>query len=445
MAAQLSTMAEGSAQGPGSTLPGLYSLTWRLMRPFLSLIVRRRVKQGKEDPVRISERFGLYKTSLPKRVIWVHAVSVGEAVAGLSLIEALAAQLPDQPFIITTNTLTAAKLVDDWASELDLTHLYQPFDHPQYVDRFLDATVPLAAIFMESDFWPNLISRTAGREIFVIFASSQISDTAVARWKNRPALAAAVFGAAHLVLAINERQADRFRRLGVKAEIIHIVGSLKLKSRGMKIDHSLITTINKAAGDRRIFLAASTHEGEDLSVINAAQILGDGWFTIIAPRHPIRGKTIAEMCLKESPGKKMPTRRALQQEPSTKDVIHIVDTVGEMGSLFSVADIVFLGGSLLPFGGHNPLEPAQFGLPVICGPHLSKNQAEFDGIREIGGVTDIANGDELANAVKAGIMTDKALKASQKAMKSYAEKAGKRPAIAADYIIKLLHDRTSSQ
>jgi 3-deoxy-D-manno-octulosonic-acid transferase len=145
------------------------------------------------------------------------------------------------------------------------------------------------------------------------------------------------------------------------------------------------------------------------------------------------------------PGAKAPTRRALGQTPATGEVIHIVDTLGEMGSLFAIADVVFLGGSLLPIGGHNPLEPAQFGLPVICGPHLAKNQAEFDAIREIGGVTDIANGDELADAVKAGILTDKEKQISESAMKSYAERAGKRPAIAADYILKLLHDRTPSQ
>ena len=112
---------------------------------------------------------------------------------------------------------------------------------------------------------------------------------------------------------------------------------------------------------------------------------------------------------------------------------------------FAVADVVFLGGSLLPIGGHNPLEPAQFGLPVISGPHLAKNQAEFAGIREIGGVTDITSGDELADAVRAGILTGKAKQARESAMKSYVEGAGKRPAIAADYILKLLHDRTRSQ
>ncbi len=438
-------MPEKGVQGQGSTLPSSYSLTWRLIKPFLGLVLWCRAWQGKEDPTRISERFGLYQTPLPKKAIWVHAVSVGEAVAGLSLIEAIAIKLPHQTFIITTNTSTAAKLVEDRSLGENLTHLYQPLDHPLFVDRFLDATAPLAAIFMESDFWPNLIYRTAERDIPVVFASSQISDTAMARWQNRPALATAIFGTPKLVLAVNTEQADRLRELGAKAEIIHNIGSLKLASKGMKTDPILIATLKKAAGDRRIFLAASTHEGEELSVIKAAQVLSDGWLTIVAPRHPKRGETIASLYREHVSGAKEPTRRALGQEPAVGEMIHIVDTLGEMGSLFAVADVVFLGGSLLPVGGHNPLEPAQFGLPVICGPHLAKNQAEFDGIRKIGGVTDIANGDELVDAVKASIMTDKAKQISNIAMKSYAKRAGKRPAVAADYIIELLHDRTASQ
>ena len=144
-------------------------------------------------------------------------------------------------------------------------------------------------------------------------------------------------------------------------------------------------------------------------------------------------------------GVKVPTRHALNQKPEVGQPIHIVDTLGEMGSLFAIADVVFLGGSLMPIGGHNPLEPAQFGLPVICGPHRDKNQAEFDGIRDIGGVTDIASGDELADAVRAGILTGKAKKSSENALKSYAKRAGERSTIAAGFILKLLDDRAPSQ
>jgi 3-deoxy-D-manno-octulosonic-acid transferase len=438
-------MPRQGTKGVTPALPASYNLTWRLVKPILGQILRRRAKQGKEDPARLSERYGLYQTPLPKQAIWIHAVSVGEAVAGLSLIEALAARNPSQPFIITTNTVTAARLVDDWMTGANLTHLYQPLDHPLYVDRFLEESAPMAAIFMESDFWPNLITRAAGRDIPVIFASSQISDIAAARWRRRPGLAAAVFGAAELVLAVNDKQAGRLCNLGARAETTHNVGSLKLASGGMKTDPGLTAALKQAAGKRRIFLAASTHEGEDLSVIKASHALGDGWFTLLAPRHPKRGGSIAALCQDLIPGAKAPTRRALDQTPAAGEMIHIVDTLGEMGSLFAVADVVFLGGSLLPIGGHNPLEPAQFGLPVISGPHIAKNQAEFDGIREIGGVTDITSGDELADAVRAGIMTGKAKQASESAMKSYVEGAGKRPAIAADYILKLLHDRTRSQ
>ena len=434
-----------------------YNLSWRILRPFLSMILQRRIAKGREDAARYHERFSYYQDAPPTGTIWLHAVSVGETVAALALIDGLAANKPHHQFLVTTNTVTAANLVASYNGKARISHLYQPLDHPEYVDRFLAATRPIIAIFMESDFWPNLITRTASANIPVVFASSQLSDKAFSRWRQR-AMSKAVFGSASLVLAVNQEQADRFQQLGANPDHTHVGGSLKLASTGMAVDEAFCAALAKVAGGRNIFLAASTHQDEDEAVILAAQELGAPWLTIIAPRHPERGDSIAAL-YQQLTGEGSLARRSKQQLPARGDQLYLADTLGEMGSMFSSADAVFLGGSLRPIGGHNPLEPAQFGLPVITGPHIAKNAAEFAGLRAVGGVIDIADGGQLTNAVLSvprGKRTTRARGNTQsntqskqaatiaKAVKLYAKDAGKRPRIAADYILQLLAGRISS-
>jgi len=423
-----------------SALPRSYNLTWHLLRPFASLILQRRARRGKEDPARLGERLGRYQTAIPEGAIWLHAVSVGEAVAALALTEQLHEQMPEAHFLITTNTVTAAGLVAKRPDKLPLTHLYQPLDHPQFVDRFLSTTKPRAAIFLESDFWPNLITRTSNRQIPVILASAQMSDTAFDRWQRRKAMAKIVFGSANLALAVNQMQAERLAELGVCEASIHVLGSLKLPA-DLPVDPVLTDQLRRVAGKRQVLLAASTHEGEDEFVLAAMQHLGDEWFTIIAPRHPNRGSAIAELAKKQ--GFRAPLRSQNEMaEPN--DPLYIADTLGEMGSLFSASDTVFLGGSLRPLGGHNPLEPARFGLPVITGPHIAKNSAEFEGLAQLGAVTTIHEAPSLAGAVQASLDNAVARRKLAKAVRVYAQNAGKRASIAAEYVANLLQAEAAS-
>jgi 3-deoxy-D-manno-octulosonic-acid transferase len=410
-----------------------------LLRPFIPLILRMRALRGKEIASRLDDRFGQPQLDQNiKGAIWIHAVSVGETVAAIGLAKALANAIPKARFLITTNTVSAAMAVEkESANGMALSHAFQPLDHPHFVDQFLQHTRPALAIFMESDFWPNLISKTAATAIPVIFASSQLSSAAFHRWTKQPAMAKAVFAAPHMVLAVNVAQAAQFQCLGTPAKIITVLGSLKLGTM-TDANPTFCQKMKTAIGKRQILLAASTHDGEDASMIATANALGDNWLTIIAPRHPDRGNQIAAA----SGGA---PQRSLRQFPSKDHRLYIMDSFGEMGSLFSLADLVILGGSFMPKGGHNPLEPAAFGLPIITGPHIFKNSAEFAGLRDVGVVFDVAEtddgpdatitGQKLAKLVNTIANDEPARRRIASAAKAYAVAANKRSHIAARKIV----------
>ena len=419
------------------SLPASYNLMWRLVRPALPFILKRRAAAGKEDPARINERYGWLdqRSDIPSSPIWIHAVSVGESVGAVALARALCARRPDIPLLVTTNTLTAAARIASQPADLGLTHLFQPLDHPDMVDGFLRHVQPRMALFLESDFWPNLITRTAATQVPVALVSAQLSDRAFSRWQRQRALASAVFGTVKLALAVDSEQAERFGRLGINPQNVHVGGSLKLPPAIGTVDPDLVSMLRQAAGDRRILLAASTHDGEDGAIIDAAAKLGNSWFIIIAPRHPERGNAVASQCA--AAGFDVAQRRA-GKAASRGDRIYIADTLGEMDSLFSVADIVFLGGSLQPLGGHNPVEPAAYGLPIITGPHIHKNRAEFAGLSAAGVVSEIADAEALATVAQQ--ITDDADRVTRiaDAARNYAAQAGQRPEFAADSCLGIL-------
>ena len=413
----------------------VYNMIWRLIRPIIPLILWQRARNGQETANRRIERYGLTDTNvnrLPQRSgrrIWLHGVSVGETVAALRLAQALANHLPGHEFLITTNTVTGLGVVEAAMADqphLPVSHVMQPLDHPDFVDQFLTNWHPVAAIFMESDFWPNLILRSKQFGIPVIFASSQLSNKAVARWMKRPPFAKQLFASADLILPVDSRQAHQFRQLigsAKDAPQIQVIGSLKLPDI-QSPDLNLQQISHRAAADRRVFLAASTHHGEDQIIIDAARMLGAGWLTIIAPRHPHRGGSIAALA-GQAP------QRSHGEMPNQNTTIFIMDTLGEMATLFSIANYVFLGGSLVPAGGHNPLEPAAFGLPIFTGPHIFKNSAEFSGLAAAGVVFDVRDAETITAQIHLLEKDPKRRAKLAKAAKDYVTMAHQRVSVAA--------------
>jgi 3-deoxy-D-manno-octulosonic-acid transferase len=413
----------------------VYNVIWRLIRPFIPLILWHRTRNGKELASRRIERYGRTDTKVNRlsprsgRRIWLHGVSVGETVAALRLARALADHLPDDEFLITTNTITGQGVVEAAMADqpgLPVRHVMQPLDHPDFVDQFLANWRPVAAIFMESDFWPNLILRSKQFGIPVIFASSQLSSKAAAKWMKRPAFAKQLFAAADLILPVDPQQADQFRQLigtAKHTQQIQVVGSLKLPDI-QPPDPDLQQILHKAAANRRVFLAASTHHGEDQIIIDAARMLGAGWLTIIAPRHPHRGDSISALA-GHAP------QRSHGAMPDQNTTIFIMDSLGEMGTLFSLANYVFLGGSLVPAGGHNPLEPAAFGLPIFTGPHIFKNSAEFNGLAAADAVFDVRDAETITAQIHQLEKDPKRRAKLAKAAKNYVTLAHQRVNVAA--------------
>jgi 3-deoxy-D-manno-octulosonic-acid transferase len=420
----------------------LYNFVWRIIRPLIPLLLWYRVRRGKDLRRLRIERYGRTAQRITPPGphcagrIWLHAVSVGESVAAFRLARALATHYPDHAFLITTNTITGhSAVMAGIASQPDIAMqcAMQPLDHPDFVDRFLASWQPSAAIFMESDFWPNLILRSRQRGIPVVFASSQLSAKAVAGWMKRPALAQPLFAAADLILPVDAQQADQFRALISTVQNIpriQVIGSLKLPNRQQQ-EPQLQRILQQAASGRRVFLAASTHDGEDQIVIDAANDLGADWLTIIAPRHPDRGDAIATYA-------GQPPQRSHGAIPDSQTSIYIMDSLGEMGTLFSLADYVFLGGSLVPAGGHNPLEPAGFGLPILTGAHIFKNKAEFDGLAAAGAVFEVADAATITHQIRQ-LENDPERRAKlAKAAQDYVTIAHQRVALAAQAIKQVL-------
>jgi len=413
----------------------VYNMIWRLIRPIIPLILWQRTRNGKELANRRIERYGRIDANVNRsppnsgRRIWLHGVSVGETVAALRLARALADHLPDHEFLITTNTITGLGVIQAAMADqpgLPVSHVMQPLDHPDFVDQFLANWRPFAAIFMESDFWPNLILRSKQFGIPVIFASSQLSNKAAAKWMKRPAFAKQLFAAADLILPVDPQQADQFRQLigtAKHTQQIQVVGSLKLPDI-QPPDPDLQQILHKAAANRRVFLAASTHHGEDQIIIDAARMLGAGWLTIIAPRHPHRGDSIAALAGQAS-------QRGHGAMPDQNETIFIMDSLGEMGTLFNLANYVFLGGSLEPAGGHNPLEPAAFGLPILTGPHIFKNSAEFNGLAAADAVFDVRDAETITAQIHQLEKDPKRRAKLAKAAKNYVTLAHQRVNVAA--------------
>ena len=370
------------------TLAG-YNYLWSCLRPFLLFYLGWRSLQGKESQARRGERLGrLWQKARPKScLIWLHAVSVGESVAAISLAKACLNLHATTHILITTNTLTALEHLERKKPSRTII-CYQPLDHPTCVNQFLAYWQPDSAVFLESDFWPNLIIQTARQNIAVSFASAQLSETAFTNWKKRPKLASQVFGAAELICAVDENQKMKFKQLCQPAEIspvdkvpdIRIGGSLKLNTVNTAVDGDFVRQLKTVAGHRPIILAASTHDPEEKLLLQASQDVeyaGYPHLLIIAPRHIERSQDITQLVPHIA-------SRSKGQLPQSEDSYFLADSFGELGSLITAADIVILGGSFTPKGGHNPLEIAALSTPMITGPSQFKNKAEFAKLQKCG-------------------------------------------------------------
>jgi 3-deoxy-D-manno-octulosonic-acid transferase len=341
-----------------------YRFASRAATPLTPWLLAERLDRGREHPTRLAERRG--EADLPRPpgpLVWVHGASVGEMLAVVPLIERIKAR--DISVLVTTGTVTSAALADQ-RLPAGVLHQFVPLDTPKFVNRFLDHWRPDMALFVESDLWPNLILASSERKIPLIIVNGRVSERSFDRWRLAPGLIAALLNRFDLCLAQSPDNAQRFSRLGARR--VTSTGNLKLDVPAPPADIATLNRFKALIGLRDVVAAASTHPGEETAIVTAHRRLRakiPTLLTVIAPRHPARGESIAEI------GKVAGLSVALRSrgELPRRDVdVYIADTMGELGLLYRIAPIVFVGGSLATHGGQNPIEAIRLGAAVLHGP-----------------------------------------------------------------------------
>jgi 3-deoxy-D-manno-octulosonic-acid transferase len=383
---------------------GIYRISTVLAAPFIARYMKRRLAEGKEDPDRFPERHG--KPGLPRPdgpLVWIHAASNGEAMSALPLINRILARDPAGHVLLTTGTVTSARLMADKLPTRAI-HQFIPVDRSAWVKSFLAHWRPDAGIWVESEFWPALIweMRAAGKPVALV--NGRISKRSLARWRQIPGIAADLLAGFSPCLAQSPDDADHLRDLG--ARDADYVGNLKLSVPPLSVDEATLTTDHDALGARPVWVAASTHPGEEDIIADAHEILRKtvpDVITILVPRHPKRGAEITERLAKRG---LTVAQRSLGQAITDGTDILVADTVGELGLFFRLARIAFIGGSLRGnHGGHNPIEAARLGCAPLYGPDMSNFSIVAADLDAAKGAITVKDAQDLASQV-AHLLTD---------------------------------------
>lgn len=353
----------------------LYTVLLYLLQPLVWLRLLWRSRKAPDYRRRWAERYGFCRGKVEPHGILVHAVSVGETVAAQPLIEQLRRCYPTYPITITTMTPTGSAQVKKHFAN-SVSHVYLPYDLPDALARFLNRLQPRLVIIMETELWPNLITQLYQRNIPLIIANARLSARSAKRYQKLGSSMATLLGKIPLIAAQSEHDGQRFVKLGLPVDHLSITGSIKFDIQLTALQHTQIEQLKQQWQQTRpIWIAASTHSGEDELILAAFKQLQNSYpdlLLILVPRHPERFQSVTKLV--ESQGLTYQLRSQKRPPEVTTQVI-IGDTMGELVQLYSIADIAFVGGSLIEHGGHNPLEPALHKLAIIMGPSTFNFQA----------------------------------------------------------------------
>lgn len=384
---------------PAPALFRLYRAVTPLIQPLAWRSVARKLRDHGVTPERARERLG--HATLPRpagRLIWFHAASVGESLSVLTLIARLGAHLPGAEFLITSGTATSAEILSKRMPPR-CRHQFAPLDAPGPVRRFLDHWRPDAGLFVESELWPLTIVEAAARGVPLALLNARLSAKSVEGWKKRPDTARFLLSHFALLMAQSRQTADDLIAMGAPEGRVELGVNLKATAAPPPVDQALCDEMRTAIGGRPLWLASSTHAGEEAVVLAAFHQLRARYpdlLLLLALRHPERGREVADLiaeaglsCARRSAGEAL--------TPATQ--VYLADTLGETGSWYALAPFAFLGASLVPKGGHNPIEPAQFGVPLIAGPHRENAQGAYAALRAAGGLVEVRDAATLTAAV----------------------------------------------
>jgi 3-deoxy-D-manno-octulosonic-acid transferase len=386
----------------------LYGGFGMLARPGLRQMLHRRVARGKEIPARLTERFGV--SALPRpagRLIWIHAASVGEMNAVLPVIAALG----DCEVLLTTGTLTSAELAAE-RLPANARHQFVPLDVPVWVENFLAHWRPDGAVFVESEIWPVMLTALDSHGIPRLLINARMSARSASRWARLPQMARLLLGAFRYIHVQSAQDAEHLSRLGL-SDLLEW-GNLKFASPLLPGDEAMLAAM-RGQINGPVWLAASTHPGEEAMVLAAHKLLlrqFPGLVTMIVPRHAARGAEIAAMA--------WAPRRSLGQMPEAGK-IYVADTMGELGLFYRLAPFAFIGGSLVRHGGQNVIEPARLGLPLLCGPHTANFTEAVASLKDCGALLEVADTAGLAAQAAAWLQNPAAAQtAGQAAARAFA-------------------------
>lgn len=376
--------------------------------PFAERKLQARLAEGKEDAARLPERKGI--ASLPRpdgRLIWIHCASVGEAISVQDVIRGLIEQDPDLNVLMTTGTATSAKLMAKQLPEQAI-HQFVPLDAALFVRRFLDHWKPDLAVWTESELWPALVHHTHARGIPSLLINARMSDKSFSKWKWFPGAARSLLQRFDEIRAQDAETGRKLRRLGALESAIRVTGTLKEGAVPPPCSEVMRAAFAAQLRGRPCWLAASTHPGEEVMVSEAHRLAGRSshrLLLILAPRHPERGAEIAASLRTE--GWNVAQRSA--DEPLTEDTqIYLADTLGEMGLWFRVCPVTFIGGSLVPIGGHNPFEPAGLGSAILSGPYTDNFRDIFTRLSDGNAMRLVRDGADLGRQLDAALSPEEA-------------------------------------
>ncbi|MWV15380.1 3-deoxy-D-manno-octulosonic acid transferase [Pseudomonas sp. L-22-4S-12] len=379
----------------------LYTLLLHLALPIICLRLLWRAWRAPAYARRIGERFALGLPPLRRGGIWVHAVSLGESIAAAPLIRELLLRYPHLPITVTSMTPTGSERIQALFGDR-IQHCYLPYDLPWACARFFRRVQPQLALIMETELWPNHIHQCAKQGVPVVLANARLSARSARGYARFAGLTAPMLAELSLIAAQTEAEAERFRQLGARPGCVAVTGSIKFD---LQVDAALQQRASQLRGEwgaqaRPVWIAASTHAGEDEIILAAhRQLLArfPAALLILVPRHPERFAAVFELCQGEGFAT---ARRSRQEAVSAQTRVLLGDTLGELLFLYALADLAFVGGSLVENGGHNLLEPAALGKPLLSGPHLFNFLEIASQLRAAGDLLQVRDAGELLGALQ---------------------------------------------
>lgn len=398
----------------------IYRALTHLAGPAVRRLLDRRALRGKEDVARRGERLGRPGRARPMGpLVWVHAASVGESLAVLPLVERLLAVDPACHVLVTTGTVTSAELMAKRLPGPRAFHQYVPVDLPVAVNGFLDHWHPDLVLWIESEFWPNLLAGIRRRAIPCALVNARLSARSFRNWRRAPAAARRLLSVFQLALAQTQVEADYLVTLGIGD--VRALGNLKYSAAPLPADAGEQALLAERLVGRHPWCFASSHAGEEEVAIAAQLRLRASHpkgLLVLVPRHPPRGDAVADLL---AAANLRVARRSRGERPGPDTDVFLIDTLGELGLVFRLCPVSVVGGSFVPVGGHNPIEPALLGSAVLYGPHMH-NFAEIAAtLEQAGGARRLAGPDELAPAVAALLEDGSARQTQADAARAVAE------------------------